>query len=145
MPAALPARAIVESSKELARVLKRLDALDKAMNKRKLDPKQWDMLTRAYERLFKAWMVLSGTPGSGQRKPTTIRSGRSQSYPMPEVMPEPLPVGDSKGENQDHVKHNPPPPTTPAATTPPQPVVNCGVQPGPSEGNTPQAEPIQPK
>jgi hypothetical protein len=55
-------------------VLRRLDQLDALMSSDELDPKQWDMLSRAYDRVFKAWMVLSATPGPGQRKPATIRT-----------------------------------------------------------------------
>lgn len=88
--------AVQQNSLELVRVLKRLDQLDKAMNKRHLDPKQWDMLSRAYDRIFHAWMVLSGTPGSGQRKPPpTSRARQAQSNPVVEVLaqvtPEPSP------------------------------------------------------
>ncbi len=107
-------------SAELLRVCRRLDQLNAAMDKPKLDPKQWDMLTRAYDRVFKAWMVLSGTPGSGQRKPPAIRQGRAVGYPQPEPIPEPIPV-------------------EPAATPAPQPIASCGVPPAPTPAPAPQA------
>jgi hypothetical protein len=83
---------IIPASAELVRVSKRLDQLNQAMDADDIDPKHWDMLTRAYDRVFKAWMVLSGTPGSGQRKPAPMRTARTQSYPSPEVIPEPIAI-----------------------------------------------------
>lgn len=108
-----PSFAAVVQSAELVRVVRRLDQLNRAMDKRRIDPKQWDMLTRAYDRVFKAWMVLSGTPGSGQRKPPPMRQQRGQSYPQPEVMPEPVPI-----EPAVAVAPAPVAEVTPAAPTP---------------------------
>jgi len=119
----------IPATAELVRVSKRLDQLNQAMDDDDLDPKQWDMLTRAYDRVFKAWMVLSGTPGSGQRKPAPMRTARTQAYPSPEVLPEPLPAS---------------PPIVPSA---PRPNAGCGVQAPtssvpvqPIEPPTPQAQ-----
>ncbi len=125
-----------EVQADIVRVRKRLDELDKFMsaaaNNRKLecphceakfelgpDSREWDNLSRSYERLFRVWMVLTGTPGSGQR--ASIRGG-SSVYPLPEVVVEPAAA--------------------------PQPVANCGVpqaapaQPAPqldASGSTPDA------
>jgi len=92
---------------DAVRVRKRLDELDKFMTQASRDKqcecpacehtwtdgpdsREWDNLSRSYERLFRVWMVLTGTPGSGQRKPAPMRTARSQAYPSPEVLPEPL-------------------------------------------------------
>lgn len=45
------------------------------------DSRELDQLSRAYDRLFKAWQVLSATPGPGQRKPATIRGRNNASGP----------------------------------------------------------------
>jgi hypothetical protein len=55
------------------------------------DAKELDALSRAYDRLFRAWMVLSGTPGSGQRKPIPTRQARSSYSDKPAPVPEPEP------------------------------------------------------
>jgi hypothetical protein len=71
--APLPALAPVDPTDtvratELSRVLARLDALDRLMAQAKTD-REWDNLSRAYERVFKAWVHLAGIPGPGNRKP----------------------------------------------------------------------------
>jgi hypothetical protein len=65
------------------------------------DSRELDQLSRAYDRLFKAWQVLSQTPGPGQRKPATMRqrgqSAGQASFHEPEVLPNPPsnPPGDT--------------------------------------------------
>jgi len=91
-----------------------------------LEPAQWDQLTRAYDRVFKAWMVLSGTPGSGQRKPPPLRTQRTL-----DVLPEPIQL----------VQANPgtvPVPAVAPAQEPSLPSVGPGVAPVPDQ---PSVEP----
>jgi hypothetical protein len=48
--------------------------------------KQWDNYSRAYDRMFRVWCVLTKTPSPGQWKPKPIptkASGPSQSDPEP--------------------------------------------------------------
>ncbi len=100
-----------------AHTLAIVDKLVVLMDRAGDDERKLDCYSRAYDRVFKAWMVLSGTPGSGQRKPPPMRQQRGQSYPQPEVMLELEPA--------------------PAAPTP-QPVANCGVTPAPPPAPAPQ-------
>src|SRR5262249_7428199 len=51
----------------LSRVRVHMQRLHELMDKAKTD-REWDNLSRAYERLFKIWMVLTKTPGPGQLK-----------------------------------------------------------------------------
>jgi hypothetical protein len=82
-----PVLAPAESSAEpnlggesLSRVRVHMDRLHELMSKAKTD-REWDNLSRAYERLFKVWCVLTRTPGPGNLKPKDIRSSRP---PLPE-------------------------------------------------------------
>jgi hypothetical protein len=52
-------------------VLARLQTLDCLMAKAKTD-REWDNLSRAFERLFKVWCVLTNTPGPGNRRPKAL-------------------------------------------------------------------------
>lgn len=52
----------------VACVRARLDTLDGLMAKAKTD-REWDNLTRAYDRMFRVWCVLTKTPGPGNLKP----------------------------------------------------------------------------
>jgi hypothetical protein len=52
----------------LMRVSIHMQKLHELMGRAK-DYREWDSLSRAFERLFKIWQVLSNTPGPGQRKP----------------------------------------------------------------------------
>lgn len=61
---------------DLARVRQRLDTLDALMAKAETD-RQWDNLSRAYERMFKVWMVLSKTPLPGSLKPISPRQPKA--------------------------------------------------------------------
>jgi len=54
-------------------VRERLETLDGLMAKAKND-REWDNLTRAYDRLFRIWCVLTKTPGPGNLKPRTDRA-----------------------------------------------------------------------
>lgn len=58
------------------------------------DAKELDALSRAYDRLFRAWMVLSGTPGSGQRKPPPMARQRQavSAGPVVEMLPDAAPA-----------------------------------------------------
>ena len=53
-------------------VRERLDKLDSLMTQAE-DDKQWDCLSRAYERMFRVWCTLTKTPGPGNLKPTAPR------------------------------------------------------------------------
>jgi len=57
----------------IACVRMRLEELNEQMAKARGDDKRWDNLSRSFDRLFKVWMVLSATPGSGVRKYETER------------------------------------------------------------------------
>ncbi len=61
-----------ELGPDVARVRERLDKLDELMSKAE-DDRSWDTLSRAYERMFKVWMVLTKTPFSGSLKPSQPR------------------------------------------------------------------------
>jgi len=122
---------------DAVRVRKRLHELDQSMAKASssrtcdcpkcgtqvqvgADSREWDNLSRSYERLFRVWMVLSGTPGSGQRKPPPLRTQRTL-----DVLPEPIQL----------VQANPgtvpvPPSTGPVAVVAPVPD-QPGAEPGP--------------
>ena len=69
----------------VACVRARLATLDGMMAKAKTD-REWDNLTRAFDRLFRVWCVLSNTPGPGNRKP-----GPVSRLPR-EIAPDPVPV-----------------------------------------------------
>lgn len=58
-----------EPNQDALRVYQRLQELDKMMGEAS-DAKEWDCLSRAYDRLFKCWQVLSRTPGPGQLRPS---------------------------------------------------------------------------
>jgi hypothetical protein len=88
-----------DTARRLARVLKQLDGLDNTLDKCK-EPKEWDMLTRAKERLFKVWVHLAGIPGPGNTRPPTARSTRpsSRALPMGPIEPAPQPVTQAASE-----------------------------------------------
>ena len=71
-PASIPLQATpptgTDSGISLACVRARLETLDDMMAKAKSD-REWDNLTRAYDRMFRVWCVLTKTPGPGNRKP----------------------------------------------------------------------------
>lgn len=69
-------------SQALVRVRKQLENVDLALDGCD-DPKDWDCLTRAKERLFRAWVHLAGIPGPGNLKPSAPRQRAS----MPTVEP----------------------------------------------------------
>ena len=71
----------------LTRVLKQLDSIDKLLMKAD-SAKDWDMLTRAKERLAKVWFHLGGIPGPGQHKPDAPRRLKVNVFPT--VLPEPV-------------------------------------------------------
>ena len=53
----------------VACVRARLETLDGLMARAGKDSREWDNLTRSYDRMFKILCVLTNTPGPGQRKP----------------------------------------------------------------------------
>ena len=59
---------------------------------RKLEPKEWDMLTRAKDRLFKAWVHLISLPGPGTLKPSAARSRRQSPASFAPVEPDQPPT-----------------------------------------------------
>jgi hypothetical protein len=62
----------------------RLQTLDALMAKAKTD-REWDNLSRAYDRLFRVWCTLTGTPGPGNRKPSEQKSGRPSFGPLGDI------------------------------------------------------------
>ena len=68
IPLSAAAPADTDSGINLACVRARLVTLDGMMAKAKSD-REWDNLTRAYDRMFRVWCVLTKTPGPGNRKP----------------------------------------------------------------------------
>jgi hypothetical protein len=66
------------SSPEALRVLERLNALDLLMSKAKTD-REWDNLSRAYERMFKVWAYLTQTPGPGSLRPQSPKQLSTQA------------------------------------------------------------------
>jgi len=75
---AIPQLPDVQSAR--ANVELQLKRLDEQLT-RKLEPREWDMLTRAKDRLFKAWVHLISLPGPGTLKPTAARARRQpQSF-----------------------------------------------------------------
>ena len=78
-PASTPLQATAPAdtapSISLTCVRARLETLDTLMSKAKSD-REWDNLTRAYDRMFRVWCVLTKTPGPGSRKPRPEREPR---------------------------------------------------------------------
>ena len=66
----------------LSRVRTHLASLDSLMSRAKTD-REWDNLSRAYERLFKVWCVLSQTPGPGNRRPVSEKQARASLAALP--------------------------------------------------------------
>lgn len=88
--APLPANPIIN----VDNVRSRLETLDQLMSKAKTD-REWDNLSRAYERLFKVYVHLAGLPGPGQRKPAPERAPKrsvNSLSPIPEHQPTILPL-----------------------------------------------------
>ncbi len=69
-----------------------LDKLTGLMHKAGDNEDKLDAYSRAYDRVFRAWVHLAGVPGPGQRKPPPTKLARIQAYPSPEVLPEPMPT-----------------------------------------------------
>lgn len=78
----------------IAQVRDRLTALDCMMANAKTD-REWDNLSRAYERMFKIWCVLTRTPGPGNLRPEAEKPARRQAPIRPDIElapgPEPTP------------------------------------------------------
>jgi hypothetical protein len=72
---------------DVVRVREKLDKLDEAMNAAQTD-KEWDCFSRAYERMFRVWCILTKTPGPGNLKPSSPKQSRS----LPPVQPVALPT-----------------------------------------------------
>lgn len=68
----------------------RLETLDALMSRAKTD-REWDNLTRAFDRLFRVWCTLTATPGPGNRKPPPVRP-RAQAPLF--LDPQPVPAGE---------------------------------------------------
>jgi hypothetical protein len=54
--------------------------------------REWDNLSRAFDRLFRIWCVLTNTPGPGNRKPGRASPGPSSApalYLVPDSVPAP--------------------------------------------------------
>jgi hypothetical protein len=81
----------------VSRVRARLETLDALMSKAKTD-REWDNLSRAFDRLFRVWCVLTKTPGPGNRRPGREREDRRpaawriECQPAPMGQPAPAPV-----------------------------------------------------
>jgi hypothetical protein len=67
-----------------ARVRVRLETLDALMGKAKTD-REWDNLSRAYDRLFRVWCTLTRTPGPGNYRPKAVPE-RRRELPVPVVV-----------------------------------------------------------
>lgn len=80
--APVPQPATDTMAPEVSRVRAKLDKLDALMDDAE-DDRQWDSLSRAYERMFRVWCTLTKTPGPGNLKPATVRQRAS----MPTVEP----------------------------------------------------------
>jgi hypothetical protein len=78
---------------DLARVRAKLDKLDLLMDQAD-DDKQWDTLSRAYERMFRVWCTLTKTPGPGNLKP------QSPSRQQRRAIPEPVAIPPVQGDSQ---------------------------------------------
>ena len=94
-PASVPLEATppadTASGISLACVRARLETLDGLMSKAKSD-REWDNLTRAYDRMFRVWCVLTKTPGPGNRRPREERAPRSSWYEARPLAPTPAPA-----------------------------------------------------
>lgn len=66
---------------DVTRTREQIEAIDLQLSTC-TDPKAWDALTRAKERLFRIWAHLSGIPGPGNLKPA---SPRTRATPQPVV------------------------------------------------------------
>jgi len=74
----------------------RLETLDALMSKAKSD-REWDNLSRAFDRLFRVWCVLTNTPGPGNLRPR-MPSGRTfRGWLSGEPLPRPVPVAPLPG------------------------------------------------
>jgi hypothetical protein len=81
---------------DASRVRMRLETLDSLMSKAKTD-REWDNLSRAYDRMFRVWCVLTQTPGPGNRRPAPERT-------RPNWMPPPLPMSlEPRDAPQEHL------------------------------------------
>jgi len=67
---------------DASRVRVRLETLDSLMAKAKTD-REWDNLSRAYDRMFRVWCVLARTPGPGNRRPAPERTRPNWTPPAP--------------------------------------------------------------
>lgn len=79
---------------ELARVRERLDKLDELMSSATTD-REWDNLSRAYERMFRAWTYLANIPGPGNMRPESPKKDRRSptAGPLLELRPAPPTTG----------------------------------------------------
>jgi hypothetical protein len=85
-PALLTQTAILTPDPDIQRVYRKLCKLDELMEEAETD-RQWDMYSRAYERMFKVWAYLTGKPGPGQLKPSAQRQART-ALPDPVIPPQ---------------------------------------------------------
>ncbi len=97
-PVPLPATPAAETEDAIpgisvACVRARLETLNALMSKAKSD-REWDNLTRAYDRMFRVWCVLTKTPGPGNRKLAPERPASRQpgawaveAFPVPSLPP----------------------------------------------------------
>lgn len=69
---------------DASRVRVRLETLDSLMAKAKTD-REWDNLSRAYDRLFKVLMVVTRTPGPGQYKSRPVPEQRRRMWAEPVI------------------------------------------------------------
>lgn len=86
-----------EPNIDALRVYGRLQELDRLMAEAE-EAKEWDQLSRAYDRLFRCWQVLSRTPGPGQLRPAQEGRRQARYWEKPVVM-KPLPtIGSVPGD-----------------------------------------------
>lgn len=86
-PATKPALADAFKEMALVRVRKQLEAIWDAIDQCK-DPRDWDCLTRAKDRLFKEWVHLDGIPGPGNLKPSSKPAKQVKVIAEPQVVTE---------------------------------------------------------
>lgn len=98
-------------------VRERLQALDERMAKAETD-REWDNLSRAYERMFRVWCTLTQTPGPGNLRPRQERAPRAQAHAQsmpavesaPDAVHAPVPL-----QVTPSTQPSTPPPTAPTA------------------------------
>ena len=125
-PASIPLQATPPADTALgisvACVRARLATLDGLLAKAKTD-REWDNLSRSYERLFKVWCVLSNTPGPpGSRRPGREDPRRQRRAPESIFVDEQPPDPDHTRPESLILEPVEPPPSLPVEPPNPAPI-----------------------